>query len=252
LTGLNQCFQLSCLLYHTHTRQVNHALGPTLRRWYPHGDVFHGVASFLLHPSASVKAAIAPYAHMADSCLVGVHMRTSKPYPREGRDAPPAFPLQQFASVVRGIAQQAPGSVFLAADADVFSGVAELLPSRHVWWSTTTQSTVGANEATGGNPGTDLSAVVDLLLLARCKHLLITSGSSFGFVAAGMGNIKPTAIAPYKHDHPYDEPWFWASVTSEPCFYAAGKAGQAKMPAEVVATLKETHPLYLYFHQCHP
>lgn len=142
--------------------------------------------------------------------------------------------------------------MFVAADAEhVFEDMAQQLPGRR-GWSSLTRASVSGNSATGANPGTDLSAVVDMLLLACRKHLVITSGSTFGFVAAGLGDVRPAVIAPYKHDRPFDEPWFWGSVTSEPCFYGAGQGSLHKMPGDVLRALNAPHPLFLFHNQCHP
>jgi hypothetical protein len=232
--------------------QVNPGLAATLVRLFPDGSLFHAVASFLFRPAQAALDALAPYS--SRQCLVGVHMRTTKGYPAQGRDAPQAPPLHAFAGAVRVLAQHTPGSIFVAADTDVFGQLAEQLPGRTVWWSNLTQTTIGdrAYSAAGSNPGTDLSAVVDLLLLSRCQHLVVTSGSSFGFVAAGLGNIKPAIVVPYTHDHPFDSPWFWLSPTSEPCLCSAGKWGLARMPVEAAEALNRSHPLFLYFNSCHP
>lgn len=232
--------------------QVNPALRDHLQVLFPAGNVFYVVSKYLLRPTPLVQQAVAAYQHSARSCLVGMHMRTKKPYPLEGRATLPTFPVQLFAGVAQAIAQHQPGSIFVAADDDVFTTVADGLPQRHVWWSTLTQTSVLNNSATGANPGTDLSAVVDMLLLAQCKHLVITSGSTFGFVAAGLADVKPTVIAPYKHDRPFDEPWFWGSVTSEPCMYGVGQGSLHKMPEDVQRALNASHPLYMFHNQCHP
>lgn len=82
-------------------------------------------------------------------------------------------------------------AVFVAADTDVFANLTTLLPGRHVWWSNLTQTTVVSSRSSSGNPGTDLSAFVDMYLLSRCKDMVLTAGSSFGSLAAGYSNVAP-------------------------------------------------------------
>ncbi len=46
-----------------------------------------------------------------------------------------------------------------------------------------------------GNPGTEDAAVVDMFLLADSHDILITSSSSFGFTAAGLGGLRAYYVA---------------------------------------------------------
>lgn len=43
----------------------------------------------------------------------------------------------------------------------------------------------------GGNPGTEDQALVDLALLSHCQSLVVSSSSSFGGCASGLGGHHP-------------------------------------------------------------
>jgi hypothetical protein len=47
----------------------------------------------------------------------------------------------------------------------------------------------------GGNPGTEETGVLDLFLLADTHNMIITSSSTFGFIAAGMAGIRPYYVS---------------------------------------------------------
>lgn len=99
----------------------------------PAGNTFHAVSRLLLPPTALLSSALQRYQAKAERCLVGVHMRTRKPYPNQ----PEAYIVpQQYVAAVRSIAQNLPGRVFLASDGQqVFQQMAGLLPERDMWWT---------------------------------------------------------------------------------------------------------------------
>jgi hypothetical protein len=84
--------------------------------------------------------------------------------------------LEQFAAVVRAVAQEHPGNIVIAAKTDMFEQMAHLSSGKSVWWTNETQATVNTFQAVGVNPGSDLSAFVADLNISRCKHLEITAG----------------------------------------------------------------------------
>jgi len=228
--------------------QVNPVLEGRLKQLFPEGNVFHKVGRFLFRPSARVVEAVKAYDSLAADCLVGMQIRQKKPLPAGVTTTYPI--LEQYAAVLRAVSQNAPGNVFVASDTDIMVELAALLPDRHLWWTNETRTTIGRPLSAGDNPGSDLSAFVDVLLLSKCKHIVITAGSSFGVLAAALRNSNPIHVVMGNHDRPFYSPWFWASVTSEPCIWRASlNYPQSGMTAEVRAALKR-HPLYWYFEQC--
>lgn len=217
--------------------QTNPAYQETLSRLFPAGDIFHQVAIQLFSMNHVVQQAAAPYADLAGQCLVGMHIRTKKP--QIANDRVLSEVCQQYAGVASGLAQQLPGTIFVAADTDIFKNISMLLPGRSVWWSNLTQSSVGDNLAASGNPGTDISAMVDLHLLAQCSSIIVTAGSTFGPVAAAMANVVPVYAILGAHSDAFHSPWFWKALSSEPFFYKA-------------RIMQKKHPLALQFEQAHP
>lgn len=228
--------------------QINPTLEQHMKQLLPSGDFFHEVAKFLFRPSASVYAALEPYKALSDQCTVGIHLRSKKPVPQSGpKDY---LKLDQFAKVAAGLAGNSPGSVFIASDSDNFQQVAEMLPGRRVWWSKESQDSINNFGAAGTNPGSDLSAMVDIMLLSRCKHIMLTAGSSFGTMAAGLANTKAVHVLRGDHEPPFYNPWFWVSITSEPCMWKAGRILTSWMSQEVREALRQKFPAFLYHEQC--
>lgn len=234
--------------YDTPLLQINPTLQSALKQQFPAGNVFHTVARFLFRSSARLIEATQAYDKLANSCTVGLQLRSRKPTPPD--HASPYLVPEQYAAVVQAVAQEHPGNIFIAADTDIFEQMARLLPGKSVWWTNETKATVNTFQAVGANPGSDLSAFIDVLILSKCKHTVITAGSSFGVLAAGLGDLHPIHVVRGKHEHPFLSPWFWQSVTSEPCMWKASKEMSGDVLPEVRALLKEHHPLFWYFEQC--
>lgn len=226
--------------------QVNPTLAVHFDRLFPDGEVFYHVSKLLIQPREHVRTAMLPYMERSNDCVVGMHLRHKKKVFKKE----PQYP--QFAGVTRSLARRAKnGNIFVSADKDVFSEVAALLGEFEVWWSNISKSDIESNTGPGGNPGTELSAIVDMLLLSRCKHIIMTPGSSFGGTAAALGGIQPVYATYGHHSAPFLNPWFWQSITSEPCMYKGG-AKEQKALGTAARLLKAKHPLYFYHNQCHP
>jgi xyloglucan fucosyltransferase len=221
--------------------QVNPALKPHFRKFFPDGEVFHSAAQFLLRPNPVLQAAMLPYLPDSGRCLVGMHIRTRKYAGVRPR---------HFTSIARMLAQGKDGTVFVASDAGLFDRVQAAMPGHRVWWSShTSNALAAASETRGRNPGSEISAVLDVLLLSKCEQLVLTPASSMGAIAAGFGGVKPVFANFGKHKDPFLNPWFWRSVTSEPCFF---KASAMHMDTSAfAATFRNEHPLFLYHNQCH-
>lgn len=235
--------------------QVNPAFKHNLQAMAPAGNIFHQLSKQLFQPTAVVLQAAQPYAKLADKCLVGVQIRTAKKLSKE-QDVRSSAVLEQFASITRATAQHLPGTVFVASDApEALRSMSQLLPERQVWWANLTASAAAVDDRPrrpgSSNPGSDLSAFVDLHLLSRCQAIVLTAGSSFGTMAAGMSNTPPIHAVIGLHDTPYTHTWFWRSTSSEPNMYKLG-ASQRRQLAQPNLELLKQHPLYFHFSQGHP
>jgi hypothetical protein len=226
--------------------QVNPAFQQLFSKYFPDGEVFHSIASYLLSSvTPTVQAALDSYTSTAEECLVGMHMRTKK------HAASVGLQPVQLARIAKALAQSHAGNIFIAADqVDVFAAMSGLLPRRDVWWSNLTYTSVATSTTTGGNPGTEISAIVDLLLLSKCQHIVVTPASSFGAVAAGLAGVAPVYATYGTHKHPFLNTWFWRSVTSEPCCFKLSK--NHNLDARLTDVVQQAHPLYYYHNQCHP
>lgn len=222
--------------------QINPTLKPHFEKFFPDGEVYSRVAQYLFKPNAMLEDALKPYAELSSDCLVSMHLRTKKP----GTSAP----VQQFADIARAVAAARRGNVFVAADADLFEQIQGKLHGREVWWNKVSAAELrGGNKTHAGNPGTELGAIMDLFLLFRCKNVLLTPASSIGGGAAAMARVRPVYANHGEHDDPFKNPWFWKSVTSEPCFVKAAHLHHAN--TTLAERFRREHPLYVYHSQCH-
>jgi hypothetical protein len=225
--------------------QIGGAYQSRMQHLFPKGDVFHSFVRHLVEPSVAVRSAADMYASQSEQCLVGVQIRSMRAFPGSPQQY---VDLHQYANITAGIAQLNPGNIFIAADTDLFHDIAQLLPGRVVWWNNLTQSTLTSARSAGGNPGSDVSAMADILLLASCQHLVITAGSSFGALAAAWGGLHAVHVTRGLHEKPFYTPWFWVSMTSEPCMFKMSPIWGG-LHAVTRQALRQ-HPLYLYHEQC--
>jgi hypothetical protein len=228
--------------------EVNPGLRSTFQKLFPDGNIYHAVATRLFSFSQRVQRTAARYDPLADACLVGVQLRYRK---GDAGRVPIANVTMQFAAVATAVAGSDPGTVFIAADVPQHRRMAELLPGRRVWWSKESQATIGMSRAAGGNPGTDLSAFVDLYLLTRCKHLVCTPSSSFGAVAAAYDNITPVNAIIGPHGAAFYQPIFWKALNAEPQMYKAGRCCQEQLTRENLELPAAHHTYWLQMQQWH-
>lgn len=222
--------------------QINRQMGHLFTRFFPDGEVFHAVAKHIFQPSLVVTKAMQPYLERAADCAVGLHMRHRKPI--EGS----SVRTDQFASIALMLAKSKAGTMFLASDVDMFVHMQHLLGPQ-LWWNNLTRTSVNRTHTRGGNPGTEISAFVDLFLLSKCKAIVVSPASSFGQIAASLAGIRAVYATFGNHEAPFFNTWFWQSVTSEPCMYMAGKINH--FGGNMRERLKADYPLYLYQTQCH-
>ena len=227
--------------------QVNPVLQGKLQHLFPDGSIFHRVARHLFSPTQQVINNLQPFAPLAKQCAVGMHIRIHKTF---GGIVPAQGAVQQFTKIAQGVLQQHQGTVFVAADSPVFAEVASRLPDRRVWWSNLTQNSI-KQRLSHGNPGTDLSAIVDMFLLCQCKNIIISSGSTFGAVSAALADVVPVYAVRGNHDSPYAAPWFWKAINSEPIFYKLSAKMRKHLNNATVKAL-QTHPFLYQLEQGHP
>jgi hypothetical protein len=233
--------------------QINPALAPAFAKFFPDGEVFHPLAAHLLRtPRPVLAAALAPYAPLSAACAVGMHLRTKK----QGTSAKP----EQFAAIARALLPRATrsqhgggGNVFVAADeAAAAPAVRAALRAAGVtvWASNSSAAELAAGARThAGNPGSELGAALDLMLLSACESVILTPASSLGALAAGLAGVRPVYATHGAHTHPFTNPWFWQSMSSEPCFVKAAELHTAR--GAIAAQFRAEHPLFVHHSQCH-
>jgi hypothetical protein len=229
--------------------QVNPALRPTLQRLFPGGNIYHEVATRVFSFSQLVQRTAAQYSPLANECLVGVQMRYRK-QEHKAKHVPVTDFATQVASIAKGVAGAAPGNVFVAADVAVYSQLAAELPGRTVWWSKESEASI-THDNILGNPGSDLSAFLDLYLLTKCKRLVCTASSTFGSVAAGYADIVPAYAIKAVHDKPFYKPFFWKGLTSEPHLHKAGHRSRSALTKANLALLAAHHTYWAQLQQWH-
>jgi len=232
--------------------QISNGSAATMKRLFPKGEVFHELSKLLFRgPKPVLAEAMAPYANLSSNCLVGMQVRTARLHVQDVTVGTEAF-VAQVAGIAEAIAQQATGSFFVAADSkSVIPLMVKALPAQQLlWWSNLTMDLYAAKATTvAGNPGNELSAVMDMLLLSKCKHLVLTPASSFGYVSAGLAGIHGVFATLGAHERPFFNTWYWEALTSEPCCWSMGMHHLNGSSLKVQA--RKRHPLFFHHNQCH-
>ncbi|KAJ3288113.1 hypothetical protein HK104_008333 [Borealophlyctis nickersoniae] len=140
------------------------------------------------------------------------------------------------------------GNVRFFVATDDLATTNKIISLLHPYEAFSTSPTSLSNADRNNNPGTDSAAVIDMRLLSLCDELVVTFGSSFGFVASAWGGVPPHVIMHGKHDG-WDKPVFWGSGgVSEPCMFEGRTVG--KLGGEAERLWKES-PNWVYHSQCH-
>eukprot|EP00775_Hariotina_reticulata_P013130 gene13130-13260_t len=189
--------------------QINDDYAATIKHLFPKGEVFHELSKLLLRaPKPLLAAALAPYAKLRAACSVGMHLRTVRLQVQNVSVSEEAF-VAQVAGIAEGLSQQTPGSLFLASDSkNVLPLMLKAMPGRLLWWNNMSMEVLAAKKHTAaGNPGTELTAVMDMLLLSSCKRLVLTPASSFGYAAAGLAGTPGVVATLGTHEQPFFNTW---------------------------------------------
>ncbi|CAG8774622.1 2220_t:CDS:1, partial [Racocetra fulgida] len=159
--------------------------------------------------------------------VIGIHFREKKS-PHDY-----LIPLEHYANVVKMLLVETPTtniSLFVAADNN--NGLKNLLNSLNETINSNshnssikifhTEDNLDAHNPVSYNTGSEVGALVDLKLLSLCDDLVITYGSSFGFLAAGWSKKAsrkrgPFIVMPIKNSPEdltdVDKVWVWGATS---------------------------------------
>ena len=155
----------------------------------PDYRVFATISSKLLRLRANVNKQVKNFVNSNfNDYNIGVHIRTKKSVNEM------IIPVEHYCQAVRMILlgkKEKSVSVFVAADTN--QGRGKLADCLRHFLSRNNNSVkvvymdnnMSIKNPLTHNPGTEINALVDMKLLSLCDDLVITYGSSFGFVAAG-------------------------------------------------------------------
>jgi xyloglucan fucosyltransferase len=115
-----------------------------------------------------------------------------------------------------------------------------------------TENGIQSKATAAGNPGTEHSAVVDMLLLSQCDELLVTYESSYGWIAHGFGGLKSTIMDPGNHQD-MTHVWHAKTITSEPCSWTMPSVLMAASEdaTDIKGRIKQFSPFWQRHMQCH-
>ncbi|CAG8495703.1 19033_t:CDS:1 [Cetraspora pellucida] len=241
---------------------------PHYKNWFdkiiPDYNVFSAVSLKLLrlHPQISQKVETFANNNFNDH-IIGIHYREKK----SPHDM--VIPIEHYVNVVRMLlveAQNTNVTLFVAADNN--NGLKKLVDSLHEAINSNSndssvkifhsQDDLDAKNSVSWNTGTEVGALIDIKLLSLCDDLVITYGSSFGFLAAAWSEKAsrrrgPFIVMPIKNSIEdllaADKVWVWGASTSEPCMYLS-KWLMNNEDKETVKAFK-TNPLWMHYSQCH-
>ncbi|CAG8516823.1 13495_t:CDS:1 [Cetraspora pellucida] len=194
---------------------------------------------------------------------IGVHIRTKKALHNL------EIPIEHYFNVVRMLLMGIEGkniSVFIASDTNESrEKLANLLDSTKYINKNTVNIVYVENDMRiynpwTLNPGTEANALIDMKILSFCDDLVITYGSSFGFIAAGWSYTAitrqrgPFILMPVQKSPPNsflteDKVLVWGAGSSEPCMYLS-KLLIRQEDKEIVDIFKK-NPLWMHYSQCH-
>jgi hypothetical protein len=226
--------------------QVNENYAQTLKRWFPRGNMFHHLNDIITMPSKKVEETVSNFVSKNFSnYTIGIHYRTQKKIPN---NIVPSRPFCELATslALRQLPNTAYTTVFIATDSNEarmeIADCLEINGLRPIFYEHDMNKKSSAD-----NPGDDFGALVDLYTLSRCSDMIITFSSSFGGLAAGIGDVSPYYIMPETDLRDSKSASFWGGVSSEPCMY------QSRTYAfdERTKDRFRTHPNYLQMTQCH-
>jgi hypothetical protein len=169
--------------------QANPNLKEFMEFYFEGRDPFRELAYFFLQPKPPLLSKILNIksANFRKN-MIGMHLRRHK----GSRTLAPK--VRDFGSLADAI-QRAHGwsdedtGIFVATDtASVVDELRYSFPSKNFIFLA---KNLSFGQQPSGNPGTIHDAWVDMFLLSYCEELILTFGSSFGSMAAGMGGIKP-------------------------------------------------------------
>lgn len=202
--------------------QVNQNWDLFFKRYFPNGEIFSLVAAHLFQPNQDMARALHSVSHYSSICKLAIQL----PNMRRFTHAEVQIVLQTYADLALQIVGNTNHSVFVAgSDVQHIQELGRYLPNTKVWWTNHTMILSG-------------NVVVDMLLAAKCQHIL--ASTKVGSLASAIAGKKPLHII---SGHVVQ------STTSEPCMY---KASHIHWKGGQVANLLQTgFPLYIAQSQCH-
>lgn len=221
-------------------------------RYFPDREVFHPLSGFLfsLLPRYEGVAQGFRDAYFG-SFTIGLQIRMHK-HLGPGLNVPDVGHFCALAWAVqlrRGLPDEAV-RIFVASDSvEAVEAVKRSLGHDKVI-HTDAWGEIGAETLTAANnPGSEESALLDMRLLSMTDALIITSASSFGYVAAAWGGIVPMHVLHRGNEPSILNPYFFIPLDTEPCYWGAQRYFLAQAPAEAANALRD-NPMWLQYAFC--
>ncbi|KAG1678643.1 hypothetical protein FOA52_012650 [Chlamydomonas sp. UWO 241] len=249
--------------------------------YWPDGEVAKHLWRDLLRPAPTLEARmrVVVEEEMAGHFVVGVQIRSKKPWPRGERahfvltdffkaaemaahkrgftgsrvrffiagDAPEVYTQTPECASVSLATHQKCSRGFKAGDApEVYKQAEDYFGSHRM---IRTDNGVG-DEATpqAGNPGNEASGLTDLMLLTMCDDLVLSWASSFGSLAAGISGVTPIFVWPAAPEPPgpFKMERVSRALSSEPVFSNAPWFIMAAEEGDRMRYLNHPESLRLY------
>ena len=220
-------------------------------QYFPSREIFHPLSRFLfnLHDLHENEAQTFRSANFAPF-TIGIQIRMQKsialglPVPEISRFCTLAGAIQ----LKHGLRDDQV-RFFLATDSmDALEVVSSILGAGRVV-SLHLRHGQHANRTTSGNPGTEDSAVLDMRLLSMTDALIITSASSFGYVAAAWGGIIPIHVLLHGDKPSILNPYFFVPFDTEPCYWGAHRYFLKEAPKAALDLFKQ-NPMWMQYAHC--
>lgn len=230
---------------------VNTNYRPLLEQLFPDYNAFHHISKYLFRPSKHVLRLMDDLPTLSMNCSIGIHVRTMK----YGLPDSHTAPMSNYASLTKQILIRNEWNmnnthIYIAADSEsTRQSLFQALTAKNLSKVSYQPGEFLSEKTIGQNPGNEVSAVIDTLVLSKCLEVITTYTSSFGMVAAGLGNVK-FYIVNQERTKPEDRAFLYTShMISEPCFYRSQRLVVSL--DEQTRKLYGTYPFWMDSLQCH-
>lgn len=169
--------------------QANPNLSEFMQLFFEGRDPFYELSQFFVRPKADILMAVqTSQKTMFRRHMIGIQLRRLKG-PAEKLPEVKNYGVLADAILKQHGWNNNDTGIFVSTDSpSVLKELISAFPEKHFIFL---DKNMSFGLQSSPNPGRIFDAYVDLFLLSACDEIILTFGSSFGWMAAGLGGVKP-------------------------------------------------------------